>query len=199
MSETWLPVVGWEDLYEVSDLGRVRSLDRVVAFGQRERVAQGRVLKPGKDVHGVRYVQLTGDGRRKVCRVHLLVLEAFVGPRPEGMEGCHWDDDKENNCIANLRWDTHAANMQDAIRNGSRPSAKVPRRGGAGGVGNALKTHCPAGHGYTPENTKVGRNGGRWCRECHRIDGRERYQRDIENQRAYKREQQRRSRAKRKA
>jgi hypothetical protein len=182
MQETWLPVVGWEGFYEVSDQGQVRSLDRVVAFGLQQRLARGRILKPGRDNHGVLFVNLSADGRHRVRRVHVLLLEAFVGPRPPGLDGCHWDDDSENNRLANLRWDTKSANARDKIRNGKDPQLN--------------KTHCPAGHEYTPENTKVGRGGGRWCRECHRIDGRERYQRDIENQRAYRREQKRRSRAK---
>lgn len=179
--EAWLPVVGWEGLYEVSDQGRVRSLPRTVAFGNRTRVAPSRILKPGRDLHGVLYVHLANGERRKVLRVHKLVLEAFVGPCPEGMEGCHYDDDNENNRLFNLRWDTRSANQYDQVRNGKHA--------------NARKTHCKWGHEYTPENTKVGKNGGRWCRECKRLEGRRTYQTDIENQRAYKREQMRRHRA----
>lgn len=185
MPEIWSSVVGWENLYEVSDCGRVRSLARTVPFGNNTRRVPSRVLKPGRDANGVRYVQLTDGPRRVVRRVHVLVLEAFVGPRPPGLEGCHWDDDKDNNHLENLRWDTRSANMQDMLRNGNNHHAN--------------KTHCKRGHEYTPENTKIGRNGGRWCRECHRIDGRQRYRRDLENQRAYRREQMRRSRANRKA
>jgi hypothetical protein len=185
MSETWLPVVGWEGFYEVSDQGQVRSLDRLVPFGQQRRLARGRILRPGKDTHGVRFVHLSADGRRRVARVHLLVLESHVGPRPVGLEGCHWDDDKDNNRLSNLRWDTKLANEQDKLRNGHHHQAN--------------KTRCPAGHEYSLENTKVGKGGGRSCRECHRNDGRERYRRDLENQRAYRREQMRRSRANRKA
>lgn len=185
MPEIWSPVVGWENLYEVSDCGRVRSLERTVPFGKNTRRIPSRVLKPGRDLHGVRYVQLTDGERRQVRRVHLLVLESFVGPRPPRLEGCHQDDDHDNNHLENLRWDSHSANMHDKVRNGHCHQTN--------------KTHCPAGHEYTPENTKVGKNGGRWCRECHRIDGRERYQRDLEKQRAYRREQMRRSRANRKA
>jgi hypothetical protein len=162
MPEVWLPVIGWENLYEVSDCGRVRSVERVVPFGANTRRVLSRVLQPGRAAHGgVLFVHLTNGERRQVRRVHLLVLEAFRGPRPPGLEACHWDDDNENNHLENLRWDTHGANERDKIRNGNHHQVN--------------KTHCPAGHEYTPENTKVGKNGGRWCRECHRIDGRRRY------------------------
>lgn len=184
-SEAWRPVVGWESLYEVSTNGRVRSTERKVAFGKQTRLVPPRILHPGNRLDGTLYVNLSGNKKRATRAVHHLVLEAFLCPRPPGLEGAHWDDDKTNNHIENLRWTTRSGNMRDMVRNGNHHQT--------------LKTRCPAGHEYTPENTKVGRNGGRWCRECHRIDGRERYQRDIENQRAYKREQQRRSRAKRKA
>lgn len=178
--ERWLPVVDWEGLYEVSDLGRVRSVERVVQFGAQTRLVPSTVLKPGKNRQGVLYVNLS-NGTNQVKRVHQLVLEAFVGPRPPGMEGCHWDDNKENNALTNLRWDTHSANMFDKVRNG--------------GCHQSQKTHCPRGHEYTPENTKLGRNGrGRFCRECHRIDGRKKYQQDLENQRRIRRDAQRRYR-----
>jgi hypothetical protein len=184
-SESWLPVVGWVGLYDVSDWGRVRSVERVVAFGAQTRRVPSRILTPGRTVKGVLYVILSGNGRRQNRSVHLLVLETFVGPRPDGLEGCHWDDDSENNHLSNLRWDTHSANGRDAVRNGHNYQA--------------LKDCCPQGHKYTPENTMVGRNGGRWCRECGRIAGRRRYWENIEDQRIYKREQMRRSRANRKA
>lgn len=202
MTEQWRPVLGWENLYEVSDYGRVRSVEREVQFGDRTRRVLSRVLSPGRRGPGkVPYVILSGDGRRQSRSVHTLVLEAFVGVCPPGHEACHWDDNTTNNHLSNLRWDTHSANMQDCVRNGRHQGAIPGRKSSGSGRGNAnvQKTHCAAGHEYTPENTKIGRNGGRWCRECHRIDGRERYQRDLENQRAYRREQMRRSRANRKA
>jgi hypothetical protein len=59
-----------------------------------------------------------------VERKHIskIVLEAFVGPCPPKMECCHWDDDRSNNALSNLRWDTHAANKMDAFRNGAQPA-----------------------------------------------------------------------------
>jgi hypothetical protein len=185
MVEEWRPVINWEGFYEVSDYGRVRSVERVVEFGDRTRRVLSCVLSPGKRGKGkVPYVLLSGGGNRHARSVHALVLEAFVGPCPDGLEACHWDGNNTNNHVTNLRWDTRTANMADMLRHGRHH--------------HGTTTSCPAGHEYTPENTKAVKNG-RACRECHRIDGRERYQRDLENQRAYRREQMRRSRADRKA
>lgn len=159
ISEEWRPVVGWEGLYEVSDHGRVRSLDRLVQFGTRQRMVRGRIRKPGRTIKGVLYVPLC-NGIQVNRSVHQLVLEAFVGPRPSGLEGCHWNDVKTDNRLVNLRWDTHKANELDKVRNGRHHQS--------------IKTQCPRGHDYTEENTKQ-HSGGRWCRECHRADGRARY------------------------
>lgn len=67
---------------------------------------------------GYKWVALRRDGETYNRRVHHLVLEAFVGPMPEGHFGCHEDDNKLNNNVRNLRWDTRRANHDDAIRNG---------------------------------------------------------------------------------
>lgn len=62
-------------------------------------------------------VGLDRNGRNHARYVHALVLEAFVGPKPEGLEACHYPDrDKTNNRVGNLRWDTHAENMKDQYR-----------------------------------------------------------------------------------
>jgi hypothetical protein len=157
MTENWLPVEGFEGLYEVSDLGRVRSLDHVTidTIG-RTKHFKGQLLRPklsGGKKYQYRMVILSKDHRGHSFRVHTLVLEAFVGPRPDGMEGCHGPGGHLDNRVENLRWDTHAANIRDTLRDGTHP--------------NARKTHCPYGHEYTPENTYVSKNGrGRDCKKC---------------------------------
>ena len=115
--ENWKPVVGWEGLYEVSDQGRVRSLDRVIHNGVAPgSVRPGRILKPWLTHDGYQQVRLTDLDRRVSRTVHLLVLEAHVSPRPVGLEGCHNDGDPTNNVVGNLRWDTHSANLLDIAR-----------------------------------------------------------------------------------
>jgi hypothetical protein len=155
--EWWTEVVG-ADGYEVSNLGRVRSPDQVVVQldGRRRRV-KGRVLKPTPRSQG--YPAIPRFRQNKGVDVHTLVLEAFEGQRPRGTECRHLDDVKTNNRLANLLWGTHSENCIDKVRNGRDP--------------NARKTHCRAGHEYSPENTVICERGDgrtfRGCRLC-RLD-----------------------------
>lgn len=154
-SEEWRAVVGYEGRYEVSNLGRVRSLDRLVRGGKGGlRPVKGRVLKPMAGQYGHLSVDLCKGGRRirRMSRVHRLVLESFVGPCPDGMEVCHYDGDPANNRIENLRYDTRSANMFDRVRHGRDL--------------NSVKTHCKHGHPFDEQNTYPRPEGGRSCRTC---------------------------------
>jgi NUMOD4 motif/HNH endonuclease len=114
--ERWLPVRGWEGLYEVSDLGRVRSLRRK---GGNNRWYGGKVLVPY--LHkGYPVVPLCRGGTRTMAQVHRLVLEGFTGPCPPGMMACHANGNPGDPGAANLRWDTAAGNMRDQYRHGTR-------------------------------------------------------------------------------
>lgn len=155
--EEWRPVVGYEGIYEVSDHGRVRSLDREIEYRDgRTRRHRGLILSPDRHRNGRLQVCLYLGGKGRQRMVHRLVLEAFVGPCPHEMDGCHWDDDPDNNHLSNLRWASRSDNMLDKVRNGNHNEAR--------------KTHCPRGHEYTEANTYIGRqtHGGvhRKCRTC---------------------------------
>lgn len=123
LKENWLPLTRVAG-YEVSDLGGVRSLIRRVPYGTAgatKRVV-GKVIKPfwvsnndGRQGHLA--VEL---GQRRRVKVHHLVLETFVGPRPLGLIGLHKDDDSNNNSVGNLYWGTYSQNSLDAYRNGRR-------------------------------------------------------------------------------
>ncbi len=119
-SEHWLPVRGWEGLYEVSDLGRVRSLDRWVTRRNGQRVFHaGRIKSLPKLKQGYPVVHLIGEGKTTTSTVHTVVLDTFVGARPAGQVACHNDGDPSNNRLANLRWDTQSNNLLDAVRHGT--------------------------------------------------------------------------------
>ena len=167
--EEWRPVVGYEGYYEVSSHGRVRSLDRVVPKGGHTQTIHGRMLSPSSKQCGHVQVSIIGADRKQRSRmVHQLVLDAFVGPCPDGMEACHADDDPTNNRIDNLRWGTRSSNMRDRVANGRHNEAR--------------KTRCVNGHEFTPENTLVRRPPGRVgnrrdCRACIRERSRSRRER----------------------
>ena len=151
--EEWRPVVGWDEIYEVSNHGRVRSKSRYVrSRGSGKRLVPGRIRKLQTHKQGYRMVSLRQDGTQSFRLVHQLVLEAFIGPRPGGMVACHNDGDPTNNHVDNLRWDTQSANLHDAVRHGTHTLANV--------------TECKHGHVYTAESTIIGKNGWRSCREC---------------------------------
>ena len=112
MNETWKPVVGWEGFYEVSDAGRVR---RVVEIPKYRR---GKILSPVIGPKG--YLQVTlSNGHLGNFKIHCLVLEAFVGPRPKGAVTRHLDGDPGNSRLANLTWGTRSENEQDKVLHGT--------------------------------------------------------------------------------
>jgi hypothetical protein len=133
ISERWRPVVGREGAYEVSDAGRVRSLDAVIVRSDgRRHTVTGRILqqlvKPSDPYPTV----MIGNGpgtRPTRQRVHNLVLAAFVGPRPNGLIACHENDTPTDNRLANLSWGSYSANLDDAYRNGGRRRPKSCQRG----------------------------------------------------------------------
>ena len=126
--EEWRPVVGF-DGYEVSSFGRVRSWRHNggrPGLNANPRILRGSIAKGGYPLVDMRL------GDRHFGRlVHRLVLEAFVGPCPGGMEGCHNDGNSSNARLTNLRWDTPLSNMQDRVEHGTAlrgsrvPSSKL--------------------------------------------------------------------------
>lgn len=160
MNEEWRDVPGWEGFYAVSNMGRVKSLARSVRRPSGNTTVPERELKFYVSTDGYHVVKLARDAKKTSMRVHRLVLEAFVGVCPDGMEGCHNDGSPVNNHLDNLRWDTRSANSHDAIRHGVHPEAS--------------KTHCPAGHPYSQVNTYVSPRGKRTCRTC-RLASKRRY------------------------
>lgn len=180
--ETWRAVEGYEGIYEVSDLGNVRSLDRLIEYSDgRVRNQPGVVLKQATNsTSKYKSVTLWKDNQDVHVLVHRLVLTTFVGPCPEGMECCHNNGVHGDNRLQNLRWDTHSENQKDLVRSGKHVHAR--------------KTHCPAGHSYDETNTALNR-GARQCRECKRAYGRKQYRSHTPEQRERHRQSARESMA----
>lgn len=139
--EEWRPIPG-HPLYQASNLGRIKVLAHVAGrfnprWGKdnsvhvREKirrpwVTKGRVFRSGElvgnldDKPSCLTLPIKNEAGITVTRyVHHLVLEAFMGLRPQGTEACHWDGDATNNRLANLRWDTSKGNKADSIRLGT--------------------------------------------------------------------------------
>lgn len=126
--EEWRDIPGCPG-YQASDLGRVRSC-RKKGYGLSKGLGKWHIMTPHDHSYQLS-VGLRFNKRRRQVGVGRLVLEAFVGPCPEGMECCHNDGDRLNNHLENLRWDTHTANVEDSRKHGTMtrgeasPNAKL--------------------------------------------------------------------------
>jgi hypothetical protein len=159
----WRPVPGFPG-YEVSDDGRVRSVERVVTFQRMGRTQTHR--RPGIELvatptsMGYPAVRLYGDRRGRTVTVHTIVLRAFVGPPGPGEEALHADDDPTNCALSNLSWGTHTQNLRDCVRRGRHPVA--------------TRTHCPWAHALVSPNLVAAEvlRGWRACLACQRARAR---------------------------
>ena len=113
--EIWKPVRNYEGLYEVSNMGRVKSLNY-------KRTGKERILKAGKSGNGYLQVNLYKDGNREQPLVHRLVATAFLDNTDNLPEVNHKDEDKTNNCVENLEYCSRLYNMNYGT--GSKRSAE---------------------------------------------------------------------------
>lgn len=112
-------IPGYYGFYRVDQYGVVWSCRlKNMGCNRRDLIGPWRKMKLSWGDSGRLVVNLRRNGKQRIWKVHQLVLETFVGPRPPGMEGCHWDDCVWNNAVSNLRWATRQANSYDAFRNG---------------------------------------------------------------------------------
>lgn len=122
MDEIWLPVVEYEGLYEVSNLGRVRSLDRIDVVSRR---LKGRVLKQALNSRGYLHVVLC-NVKPKTHLVHSLVAVSFIGPRPDGHDVCHGPAGKLDNSVENLSYGSRRKNSADDRNRDNVYSSRFP-------------------------------------------------------------------------
>lgn len=135
MKEIWQSIPDFEDKYEVSSFGQIKSLARTAGagFGSVRRVPE-RILKRSFDKDGYPIVALgCGIGKPKTFKVHRLVLLAFVGPLPDGQQSLHDDGNPENCRLDNLSYGTGVKNWEDRKRHGrgsdgvNNPNAKLSK------------------------------------------------------------------------
>jgi len=120
MQEVWRPVIGYEDAYEVSDLGNVASLTRIVPHGWSQwQVVPCTKLKPfvNRGYYKVNLYNL--EGKAKPWPVHRLVAFAHLGPCPDGLIVLHGPKGPLCNEVSNLSYGTYKQNMRDKLRDGT--------------------------------------------------------------------------------
>ena len=121
MKEIWKPIEGYEGRYEVSNIGRVRSLDRIISFKSSNKyrsfessyMKKGRILVPVKHKNGYSVVKIEG----KIIGIHRLVAETFVQNPYNKQQVNHIDGNKQNNNAENLEWVTQSENTIHAYKN----------------------------------------------------------------------------------
>lgn len=157
MSEEWRPIPGHPG-YEASSLGQIRS--RWIVGGAHNRGRrlgpQWRIVRGSVNVYGYRQLAVLSETGSRSITAHILIAEAFHGPRPEeGWEVRHLNGVKLDLRAENLQWGTRTEQRLDDVRHGRHP--------------NARKTHCKRGHPFDGANTYIlPGSGSRACRACIR-------------------------------
>lgn len=126
--------------YEVSNLGRIRSLDhRIRQRNNSEKLYKGKILNTWSDKIGYTIVGLNKHNKYKLKKVHRLVAEAFI-PNPENKSDVnHIDGDKSNNIVSNLEWVTRSENMKHAYDTGLSKPYWTGKRGSNSATGRSVK------------------------------------------------------------
>lgn len=132
MKELWLPVVGYEGLYEVSNQGNIRSVARRIPHSKKgyTRVFYGSVLTPitNKSRNNYCYISLKKDGKKKNLLLHRLIAQAFI-PNPENKNQInHKDYNPCNNAVNNLEWCDSKYNLNYSLCNRKDQKGKHGRK-----------------------------------------------------------------------
>jgi hypothetical protein len=120
LKEKYKDVFGYEGLYQVSNYGNVKSIDRLIRNSRNKNCfvkCSGKKIKPFFK-NGYKFVALSKNGKPRHHYIHRLVLTAFVGPPKSKKECRHLDGNRRNNNVSNLEWGTRKQNMADAIEHG---------------------------------------------------------------------------------
>lgn len=115
MNEVWKPVSGFENYYEVSSLGAIRSVSRVVDFGCRKRKTPAGIIKPWKDKNGYACVSLWAHNKGVSKKIHRLVANAFIPNPTNKPQVNHKNGIKSDNRVENLEWVSAQENMRHSF------------------------------------------------------------------------------------
>lgn len=110
--EKWKDVIGYEGLYQISNMGQIKS------FHRRWRKYSSKILNPSLK-NGYPFMCLFKNNKKNPCYIHRLILETFHGPCPMGQECLHKDGNRQNNILDNLEWGTRLQNILDSINHGT--------------------------------------------------------------------------------
>lgn len=125
MIEEWRSVIGWEDWYEVSNLGNVRSVDRYILYSNNQkRLQKGKILKPYLDKNGYAVVCLIKNGKKKIGKIHRLVCQSFLETNKDKTQVNHKNGVKDDNRVENLEWVDGYENQTHAVKTGLRVMPK---------------------------------------------------------------------------
>lgn len=116
MEENWKDIVGYEGLYQVSNMGNIRSVERIVMFGNRERTVKPSNLRYFKKANGYLSVKIYKHCRQYTFYVHRLVAMAFCDGYFDTADVNHKDGNKSNNVYTNLEWCTRSENQLHSVR-----------------------------------------------------------------------------------
>lgn len=119
MKEIWEDIIGWDGLYQVSDLGRVKSVERIVVYKNGKRyLVKEKILRFKRNGEGYLSVCLCRNCYEKYERINRLVANAFI-PNPNNYPiVCHDNDVPDDNRVVNLKWGTQKHNIRDAVKRG---------------------------------------------------------------------------------
>lgn len=171
MKEIWKDIEGFEGYYQVSNLGRVRSVDRVVTqfngWANAKRPTKGRIRTITKQTQGYSQVGLCKNGVQKSYRLNRLVAKAFV-PNPDNkLYVNHIDGNKDNNRADNLEWVTNSENIMHAYKNGllkhwQKPVLQIDDNGNVVAEYESIKQAADT----------LGCSKGNICSSCKGVKGR---------------------------
>lgn len=129
--EEWRGVKGYEGLYEISNKGKIRSLEHQVKFGTGSRISDGKTLKPSPDKQGYLFVYLSKEGKTKRKDIHREVAKSFLPDFDEALEVNHLNGLKDDNWVTNLEMVTASENQKHAqglhLHNGNKQAGFISR------------------------------------------------------------------------